>query len=84
MYKQAGVRGYALLWIRSHPAGAVFANQELYRYLGTELPEATSLRGDADTEPRYYNDARWAVQDALHEKTIEHTGRRGEYRRLPD
>lgn len=83
MLKKTELREAALNWIRSLPHGREFDNQDLYTLLENNYPDECSHRGDAANEPRYKNDARWAVQDAKNnERIIGETGIRGRFRRL--
>jgi hypothetical protein len=55
------------------PLDQEFADREKFQpadlYIFLELNHALKIerRGDAETEPRYKNDARWAIQEALNE-----------------
>ncbi len=83
MLKKTELREAALNWIRALPSGRIFRNEELYRLLEQHFTEECATRGDAAREPRYKNDARWAVQDAKRkEKIVKETGRTGEFKRL--
>jgi hypothetical protein len=75
-------RKAAYHWIEAQPQGRAFENSDLYRMLEKRLPDQCSRRGDAENEPRYKNDARWAVQDALRASIIGPTGYRGRFQRL--
>lgn len=83
MLKKTELRDAALRWIRGLPAGRVFTNQDVDKFLEKDFASECAARGDAVNEPRYRNDARWAVQDAgKRERIIRPTSRVGEYRRL--
>jgi hypothetical protein len=82
MLKKTELREAALDWIRQLPKGRTFTNQDLYRFLENNFGAECRTRGDAAKEPRYKNDARWAVQDATkREKLAMPTGTRGQYKR---
>lgn len=61
MLKKTELREAAFGWIKDLPAGRLFENQDLYRFLEKDFASDCSSRGDAAREPRYRNDARWAV-----------------------
>lgn len=83
MLKKSGLRERARDWIEALPKGKKFSNQDIYHFLESEYPEEISDRGDAAREPRYKNDARWAVQDSIGMLQIaERTGKRGEFVRI--
>jgi hypothetical protein len=82
MLKKTELHDAALRWIRGLPRGRLFTNEDLYRVLERDFGDECSPRGDAATEPRYKNDARWAVQDAKIEKIVRPGSHRGEYRRV--
>lgn len=65
MLKKTELREAAYGWINNLAHGAHFEHEDIYRFLETDFPDECSQRGDAKMEPRYKNDARWAVQDAL-------------------
>lgn len=86
MIRKTELREAAYDWVKGLPHGRVFGHSDTYRFLEEHFAMECSQRGDAATEPRYRNDARWAVQDALGKtsgktKVIEQTGR-GQFRRL--
>jgi hypothetical protein len=86
MLKKTALRDAVYGWIKSLPHGRPFEHGETYHFLEQHFSKECSQRGDAATEPRYKNDARWAVQDALGKtvgrtKIIEQAGR-GRFRRL--
>jgi len=72
----------ALIWIHSLPSGRVFSNQELYGRVEQMFPNAWRNRGDAAREPKYRNDARWAVQHAKRDGLVKDTNKRGQHRKL--
>jgi hypothetical protein len=57
--------GISAKWIRNLPEGGRFRPSDLYKFLERNHPDKIDDRGDAATEPRYKNDARWATQEAL-------------------
>jgi hypothetical protein len=63
--KRTELREIAYNWIEKRPHGADFSHGDTYGFLEAKFPEECSQRGDATAEPRYKNDVRWAVQDAL-------------------
>ena len=65
MLKKTELRDAVYGWIKSLPDGTIFRHSDTYRFLETHFDRECSQRGDAKREPRYKNDARWAVQDAL-------------------
>lgn len=77
----SSVRDEAYGWIRSLPLGSCFDLEDLYDYLSETFASLCSERGDAPTEPRYRNDARWARQDASIAGLLE-TISRGRFRRV--
>ena len=86
MLKKTELRDAAYDWIKSLPSGRFFEHGEVYRFLEENFSKECSQRGDAVAEPRYKNDARWAVQDGLGKtigrtKIIEQAGR-ARFRRL--
>ncbi len=83
MLKKTELRDAVLDWVMQLPTGTVFGYPEVYNFLEDTLPCECSERGEAAREPRYKNDARWAVgEDALkREKTIVRFAR-GQYRRI--
>lgn len=75
----------AYIWIHQLPPGTVFHLSQLYADLEAKFPEWCNQRGDATTEQRYQNDARWGVKNAHFEGLIEPTEKKkksGEYRRV--
>jgi hypothetical protein len=86
MLKKTELREAVYEWIRKLGSGTVFGHNQAYRFLEEEYANECGERGDAASEPRYKNDARWAVQDALGKsvgktKIVEPTSR-GRFRRL--
>jgi hypothetical protein len=86
MLKKTELRDAAYGWIRGLPHGAAFGHRDTYRFLEEHFVKECIQRGDAAKEPRYKNDARWAVQDALGKtsgkhKLVEQAGH-GQFRRL--
>jgi hypothetical protein len=67
MLKNTELRDAAYNWMERRPSGAEFTHADTYHFLETNFPTECSQRGDATREPRYKNDARWAIQDALGE-----------------
>lgn len=63
-------RDLAREWIEAMPAGRKFSNDEMYAYLTSHFPEECKARGDAEKEPRYRNDARWAIQIAKRDNLV--------------
>jgi hypothetical protein len=82
MLKKTELREVAYNTIRALQRGSILRHQELYRLLEKDFAKDCALRGDAAKEPRYRNDARWAVQDAKRDKLIEPTNERGQFRRI--
>jgi hypothetical protein len=82
MLKNTELREAVLGWIRDLPKGRVFNNQEMYRFLEERFPDECCARGQAAHEPRFHNDARWAVQDAKLDKLAKDTGRTGQHQRV--
>ena len=80
MINKTELRVHAYLCIYKMPAGRVFTNADLYRYLEDRFPVKASKRGDSKWEPRFQNDARWAVQDAKRDGYIEPV-ERGRFKR---
>ncbi len=68
MLKRTELHEAALDWITRLPTGRQFTNSDIYRFLENSFPKECGARGDAANEPRYKNDARYAVQDALGKK----------------
>ncbi len=62
-------------WIGSLPPRKRFAPSDIYRFLASNHLEKTKARGDADKEPRFQNDARWAIKDAHLDGLIVHLTR---------
>ena len=84
--KKTELRDAAYGWIEGLPHGSYFDHTDTYQFLEMNFPDECSQRGDAVAEPRYKNDARWAVQDALGKtpgknKIIEQVGH-ARFRRL--
>jgi hypothetical protein len=86
MLKKTELREASYIWIERLPHGNEFEHTDTYHFLETNFDAECSQRGDAKSEPRYKNDARWAVQDALGKtsgktRIIEKVGH-GRFRRL--
>jgi hypothetical protein len=86
MLKKTELREAVFGWIEGLAHGSYFEHADTYRFLETNFAKDCSKRGDAAAEPRYRNDARWAVQDALGKtpgkaRIIEQAGR-ARFRRL--
>lgn len=62
MSRNSVIRDRAKEWLERLPVGKVFDNSDLYHYLSTNYPAECSAAGDAETEPRFHNTARWAIQ----------------------
>jgi len=82
MLKETELREEAHNWIKALPKGSIFYSKDVYRFLEENFPTECSKRGDTSNEPRYRNDARWAVRDAKDEKIVESTNQRARYRRI--
>jgi len=65
MLKQTELREACCHWMESLSCGREFEHADTYHFLETNFAAECDQRGDAKSEPRYKNDARWAVQDAL-------------------
>jgi len=65
LVKKTELRDAAYGWIEDLPHGSHFDHTDTYHFLEMNFSDECSQRGDATAEPRYKNDARWAVQDAL-------------------
>jgi putative addiction module CopG family antidote len=76
------LRAAALEWIRGLQKGRVFSNEEMYAYLQKSYGTECNIRGRAEREPRFRNDARWAVQDAKRAQLAQDTGRPGQHQRI--
>jgi hypothetical protein len=86
MLKNTELRDASYGWFESLPRGSEFEHVDTYHFLEINFAAECNQRGDAKSEPRYKNDARWAVQDALGKTTgktriIEKVGH-GRFRRL--
>ena len=79
MQKQTELQDSARDWINSLPRGTEFKLNELYEFLEDNFPQEITARGYAATEPRYKNDARWAVQIAVRDRLVTAQAR-GVYR----
>jgi hypothetical protein len=81
MLKNTELQEAAYGWIKALPHGRFFETSEIYRFLEEHFAMECSQRGDAATEPRYKNDARWAVQLAKRNKLLKITNIRGRFQR---
>jgi hypothetical protein len=86
LLKKTELREAAYGWMENLPHGTHFNHNDTYHFLEANFADECRQRGDAIAEPRYKNDARWAVQDALGKtpgksKMIEQVGH-GCFRRL--
>lgn len=81
MPRKTQLQDRALEWIQRLPTGREFHNKEVYSYLAQAFPNECRARGDADKEPKFHNDARWAIQRAKREKSVRDTGT-GRHKRL--
>ena len=79
MLKKTELRDAAYKWVEALQHGAFFEHGNVYHFLKESFAEECSQRGDAAKEPRYKNDARWAVQDAKRDKLITPTNTRGRF-----
>jgi hypothetical protein len=66
----------AYRWIAALPDGKIFYSQDVYRFLEENFLAEYRKRGDTSNEPRYRNDARWAVRDAKDKKIVESANER--------
>ena len=82
MLKKTHLRDRAREWIERLPAGTTFGNGEMYGYLWQNFQQQCRTRGDAAHEPRFHNDARWAIQDAKRDRVVQDTGTTGQHQRL--
>ncbi len=82
MPKKSALQDRALEWIERLPVGATFRNDDVYAHLTQTFPAECRDRGDAATEPRFQNDARWAVQKAKASRIVKDTGISGQHQRL--
>jgi hypothetical protein len=82
MLKNTELQDAAFEWMKGLPKGKTFDNNDLYCFLKQNFSEECSRRGEAASEPRYKNDARWAVQCAKRENLVKDTGIRGRFQRL--
>jgi hypothetical protein len=82
MLKNTELREAAYGWIKGLPSGRSFNHGETYLFLETNFANECDQRGDAAKEPRYKNDARWAVQDAKRDKLIKLSSTRGQFERV--
>jgi len=83
MIKKTELRDLAYEYILRMPSGRIFGHAEIYKYLETNFPGKCQERGDAKLEPRYQNDARWAVFDAKSNGYADWASKdRGTYRRM--
>lgn len=76
------LRAAALQWIRDLQKGRIFSNEEMYAFLERNYAAECKVRGRAEREPRFRNDARWAVQDAKRAKLAQDTGKLGQHQRI--
>jgi hypothetical protein len=82
MLKETELREATYQWIEALPKGTLFYSEQLYRFLEENFPNECNKRGDTSNEPRYRNDARWAVRDAKDRKIAKSTNKRGKYQRI--
>lgn len=82
MVKQTELREAAYEWIKELNQNVIFSHDKIYRFLEENFALECSQRGDAANEPRYKNDARWAVQDAKRDNLVTPTATRGQFRRV--
>lgn len=82
MLKKTELHEAAFKWIEVLQSGAVFRHGEVYRFLEENFAGECIERGSAPREPRYKNDARWAVQDAKRAGLVKTTKERGCFQRL--
>jgi hypothetical protein len=68
--QKSNPRKLAREWIEGLPSGRQFSNEEMYAYLMRHHADACNARGDAEHEPRYRNDARWAIQGAKRDNIV--------------
>jgi hypothetical protein len=68
-------------WIVALPKDKEFETNDIYKFLETDYAAQVKLRGDAGFEPRYKNDARWAIYDAKSHGIVQHM-HRDVYRRV--
>jgi putative addiction module CopG family antidote len=76
------LRAAAFEWIRDLQKGRIFSNEEMYHFLETHYSSECQVRGSAAREPRFRNDARWAIQDAKRAKLAQDTGKSGQHQRI--
>lgn len=62
-------------WIDKLPVGATFSPSDIYRFLEANHRDKVVARGGAEREPRYRNDARWAIKETHLEGFIAHEAR---------
>ena len=82
MIKRSELQDAALTMIQGLRKGQVFHVGELYRFLEKEFPAECQARGDSQWEPRYKNDARWAVKKAAIAGIIVPAAQHGEWQRV--
>jgi hypothetical protein len=70
MLKKTELRDAAYGYIKTLPVGRIIGHADLYRFLEENFSKECSQRGDAAKEPRYKNDARWAVMDAKRDRLL--------------
>ena len=82
MLKRTHLQDESLDWIKRQGAGRLIKPPHIYMYLQEKYPDEISTRGDSSWEPRYRNDARWALKTAERDQLVTRL-RRGIYRRNP-
>jgi hypothetical protein len=82
MLKETELREATYQWIEALPKGTIFSSEQMYRFPEENFPIECGKRGDTSNEPRYRNDARWAVRDAKDRRIAESTSRRAQYKRI--
>jgi hypothetical protein len=73
--------GLSKEWIAKLPVGKIFSPPDIYQFLESNYPEKVSARGSARNEPRYWNDARWAIKETHLEGFLAHEAH-GVWRRI--
>ena len=62
-------------WIARLVPRQRFGPSDIYRFLDSNCRTEIKAPGHADKEPRYQNDARWAIKNAHLNSLITHIGR---------
>ena len=62
-------------WIGRLPPHNRFGPSDIHRFLAAIHPVKVKVRGNAEKEKRYQNDARWAIKDADLRRLITHVKR---------